>query len=77
MATVTLSLPCPLSGAQLSHLLMGIMKMEISLTGYLALLVSSLPYETDTSYVLRQELISPTLHEEIEAQICLFLPQVT
>lgn len=45
MAMVAFSPPCPLSGPRLSHLLNGIMKLEVLLPGYLAFLVSSLPYE--------------------------------
>lgn len=75
MAMVAFSPPCPLSGPRLSHLLNGIMKLEVLLPGYLAFLVSSLPYEADTPYVLRQGPHLPRFtDEEIEAQIRFSLP---
>lgn len=75
MAMVAFSPPCPLCGPRLSHLLNGIMKLEVLLPGYLAFLVSSLPYEADTPYVLRQGPHLPRFtDEEIEAQIRFSLP---
>lgn len=43
MAMVAFSPPCPLSGPRLSHLLNGIMKLEVLLPGYLAFLYLVFP----------------------------------
>lgn len=60
-AAVTLSLPWPLSGPQLSHLLKGKMKTEVLLTGPLASLYLVFPMDSILPMSQDRELISPNL----------------
>ena len=68
----------PGAWTQLSHLLMGIMKAEVLLSGYLGLLVSCLPHQMHTPCISRQGAHGPHFpDEETKAQTCRLLPQVT